>query len=250
MVPRKLLLCLLAVLTFSGCAADDGFNKETAISLGVGVLQATTLDEKSVKQTASLASEKMDRKHKVAPDGSPYATRLRNLTQGLRNYGGQNFDFKVYLEEEVNAFAMADGTVRVYSGLMDAMPDDQVLAVICHEIGHVQLKHTYDQMKEMILTDTAFKAAVSVGGTIGALTSSQLGKLGQAAVNAHFSRDDELEADNFAVRTLNDLGHDPYAMLRAIETLQARFGSGGGFLSSHPANEKRIDNIKKAAARL
>ncbi|MFO7604843.1 MAG: M48 family metallopeptidase [Desulfurivibrionaceae bacterium] len=250
MVPRKLLLCLLAVLTVSGCAADDGFNKDAALGLGVGVLQATTLDEKSVKQTASLAAEEMDRKNEVAPDGSPYATRLQNLTRGLRNYGGQNFDFKVYLAEDVNAFAMADGTVRVFSGLMDAMPDEQVLAVICHEIGHVQLKHSYKQMKEMILTDTAFKAAVSVGGTIGSLTSSQLGKLGQAAVNAHFSRDDELEADNFAVRTLKDLGHDPYAMLRAIETLQARFGSGGGFLSSHPANEKRIANIKDAAERL
>jgi putative metalloprotease len=105
-------------------------------------------------------------------------------------------------------------------------------------------------MKEVILTDTAFKAAVSVGGKIGALTSSQLGQLAQTAVTAHFSQSDELEADGFAVKALKDLGYDPYAMQRAIETLQAKFGGGGGFLSSHPSNPKRIANIKVAIERL
>jgi metalloprotease len=247
---RKLLVCLLTALALYGCAADGGFNKEAAVGLGVGVLQATTLDENSVKQTASLAAEEMDGKSQVAPAGNPYVTRLQNLTRGLQNYGGLNLNFKVYLSEEVNAFAMADGTVRVYSGLMDAMPDEQVLAVLCHETGHVQLKHSYNQMKEVILTDTAFKAAVSAGGKIGALTSSQLGHLAQTAVTAHFSQSDELEADGFAVKALKDLGYDPYAMQRAIETLQAKFGSGGGFLSSHPSNPKRIANIKEAIERL
>jgi putative metalloprotease len=250
MFTRNLLLLLLAALAVSGCAADGGFNKEAAVGLGGGVLQATTLDENSVKQTASLAAKEMDQQNKVAPDSSPYVIRLRNLTKGLSNYGGLNLNFKVYLSEQVNAFAMADGTVRVFSGLLDAMPDEQVLAVLCHEVGHVQLKHSYSQMKEIILTDVAFKAAVSVGGKIGALTSSQLGQLGRKAVTAHFSQSDELEADGFAVRALRDLGHDPYAMQRAIETLRAKFGSGGGFLSSHPANDKRIAHIKEAIEQL
>jgi putative metalloprotease len=250
MITRKSLLVPLIALAISGCATDGGLNKEAALGVGAGVLQATTLDEKSVKQTATLAAKEMDGKNQVAPASSPYVTRLTEITRGLENYGGQNLNFKVYLAEDVNAFAMADGTVRVYSGLMDAMPDDQVRAVICHEIGHVKLKHSYDQMKEIILTDTAFKAAVSVGGKIGALTSSQLGLLAKTAVNAHFSQSDELEADGFAVKALKDLGHDPYAMLRAIQTLRGRFGSGGGFLSSHPANDKRIAKIKEAIERL
>lgn len=105
-------------------------------------------------------------------------------------------------------------------------------------------------MRAALLTDVAFKAAGSVNGKVGQLTSSQLGQLGQVAVNAQFSQSDELEADAWAVKLLKDLGHDPYAMKRAIETLRDKFGTGGGFLSTHPSNDKRIANIQTAIERL
>jgi putative metalloprotease len=250
MKSRKLLYALLLPLALSGCDAGGEFNKEAALTLGAGVLQATTLDEGSVSQASALAAKELDAKSQVAPADSPYVARLTKITKGLQGYEGLNLDFKVYLTKEINAFAMADGTVRVYSGLFDAMLDDQVLAVVGHEIAHVRLKHSYQQMRSALLTDVAFKAAGSVGGKLGQLTSSQLGQLGQVAVNAQFSQSDELEADAWAVKLLKDLGHDPYAMKRAIETLRDKFGSGGGFLSTHPSNDKRIANIQAAIERL
>lgn len=250
MAKLNLLLIIIFLLLTFGCTADGGFDQQAAMSMGAGVIQATTLDENSVKQTSALAAQEMDQKSPVAPANNPHMVRLISITEGLANYDGLNLNFKVYLTEEINAFAMADGTVRVHSGLLDAMPDDQVLAVIGHEIGHVKLKHSYNQMKETILTDTAFKAAVSVGGTVGALTSSQLGQIAQSAANARFSQNDELEADVFAVKALKNLGHDPYAMKRSIETLRKNHGDGGGFLSSHPANDKRITNIETAINQL
>lgn len=237
-------VALAAVLT--GCAADGSFDSSAAMNVGAGVLQAATLSEDSVKQTASLAAQQMDSENKVPPSSNAYSKRLAKITQGMTNIDGLNLNFKVYLSEEINAFAMADGTVRVYSGLLDAMPDDQALAVIGHEVGHVKLKHSYQQMQQKLLTDSAFAAAVSVGGTVGTLTQSQLGQLGYAAVNAQFSQKDELEADQYAVATLRKLGKDPYAMKRAIETLQSKYGSGGGFLSSHPSNDKRVEKIQAA----
>ncbi len=246
------LWVLLGSVALGGCASDGSFDAATAtaaaITVGAGVAQAMTLDEDSVKQTASLAAKEMDGKNKVADASNAYSRRLNNLVSGVKNYDGMKLNFKVYLADEVNAFAMADGTVRVYSGLMDAMPDDQVLAVIGHEIGHVKLKHSYEQMQSKLLTDSVFAGAVSAGGMVGSLTSSQLGQLGYAAVNAQFSQKDELESDQYAVKMLKKLGKDPYAMKRAIETLQAKYGSGGGFISSHPSNPKRIKNIEAAIA--
>lgn len=242
------LLVLLGSVTLAGCAADGSFDSAKAFAVGAGVVQAITLDEDSVKQTASLAAAELDGQHKVADANSPYTRRLNALVSGLQGYDGLKLNFKVYLTEELNAFAMADGTVRVYSGLMDAMPDDQLLAVIGHEIGHVRLKHSYQQMQSKLLTDSAFAAAVSVGGVIGDLTAGQLGQLGYAAVNARFSQSDELESDRYAVKMLRAMGKDPAAMKRAIETLQAKYGDSGGFLSSHPSNSKRIQNIEAAIA--
>jgi putative metalloprotease len=229
-----------------GCDSGGEFDLGKAITLGFGVLQATTLDENSVSRTASLAAKELDGKSRIAPADSPQVIRLARITRGLHGYGNLKLNFKVYLSKEVNAFAMADGTVRVHAGLLEAMPDDQVLAVIGHEIAHVGLKHSYKQLREALLTDVAFKAAGSLGGTVGELSSSQLGQLGQVAVNARFSQSDELEADAWAVKLLKTQGQDPNAMKRAIETLRDKFGSGGGFLSSHPANAKRIANIQAA----
>jgi putative metalloprotease len=241
-------LMLLALL--SGCAADGGFDVQKAMGVSNGVLQATTLSEESVKQTATLAATELDNQTKVADANDPYSIRLRQLTQGLERYDGLNLNFKVYLAPDVNAFAMADGTVRVYSGLLDAMPDDQVFAVIAHEMGHVKLKHSYKQMREKILSDTAFQAAASVGGTIGTLTSSQLGQLGNAVIQAHFSQADELEADAYSVKALHNLKKDPRSMKEAIQTIEGIHGAGGGFLSSHPSNPRRIEQIDAAIANL
>jgi len=243
---RKYIWILLLPMLLAGCDSGGEFNLGTALTLGAGVLRATTLDENQVKQTAALAARELDGKSRVAPAASPQVARLTRITKGLQGYDGLNLNFKVYLSQEVNAFAMADGTVRVYSGLLEAMPDDQVLAVVAHEIAHVGLKHSYKQMREAILTDTAFKAVISMGGTVGELTSSQLGDLAQLAVDARFSQSDELEADAWAVALLKGQGQDPRAMQRAIETLRDKFGTGGGFLSTHPANDKRIANIQKA----
>ena len=247
---QTFICTILTALVLGGCASDGSFDSGKAMAVGAGVLQAVTLDEGSVKQTASLTAKEMDGKNKVAAANSAYAQRLAKITAGMDKASGLTLNFKVYIADEVNAFAMADGTVRVYSALLDAMPDDQVLAVIGHEIGHVKLKHSYHQMQTKLLTDSAFAAAISVGGMVGDLTSSQLGQLGYAAVNAQFSQHDELQADQFSVQLLHRMGKDPYAMKRAIETLQAKYGKSGGFLSSHPSNPKRIDKIQEAINKL
>lgn len=246
----NLTAAALLSVALSGCTAEGGFDSTAALGLGMNAMQAATITEDQVIEAASLAAQQQDSKSQVAATGSKYASRLARITNGLDNAAGLTLNYKVYMTKDLNAFAMADGTVRVYSGLMDAMPDDQLLAVIGHEIGHVKLKHSYKQLREEMLTDTAFKAASSVGGNIGALTQGQLGQLAQTAVNAHFSQKDELSADKFSVKTLKSMGKDPASMRRAIETLNANFGNGGGFLSSHPSNEARLANIDKTISSL
>lgn len=250
MVRRRLGVVLVVSLGLCACASDGGFDAGQAAALGVGVLAAGSIDEEDVRKMSAEAAREMDAKHTVADSKSDYARRLARLTRDMQNYNGMRLNFKVYVSPEINAFAMADGTVRVYSGLLDAMPDEQVYAVIGHEVGHVAREHSYEQMREQILTSTAFKAAAGAGGTLGALTSSQLGALAFQAVNARFSQEDELEADKYAAKMLHSQGKDPYAMKRAIETLEKKSGSGGGFLSSHPSSSKRKSELQEVIKNL
>lgn len=245
---RYVFLALL--LGLSGCASDNGFNAGTAVVVGAGLLAASTLDKKDVKKMSAAAAQELDAKSTVAPPDSADAERLARITRDLQNYNGMTLNYKVYMSKEINAFALADGSVRVYSGLLDAMPDEQVYAVIGHEIGHVALNHTYDQMRKQLLTNAAFQAAASAGGTLGELTASELGALAYQAINARFSQKDELEADKYSVKLLHKQGKDPEAMVRAIETLENKVGAGGGFLSSHPSNAERKEKLREAIANL
>ena len=145
---------LVVVMTgLLACASDGSIDPIRAVSIGVGLLSAATIDEKDVARAASAYAQELDKKNKLAAADSLYAIRLAKITAALPDLGSR-FNFKVYISDSINAFAMADGTVRIYSGLMDVMPDDQVLAVVGHEIGHVKLKHSYRQIREQLLTNT------------------------------------------------------------------------------------------------
>jgi len=228
----------------SGCVKEQDYAQ--VLSAGLTVLQATTLKESDIKKTAQLSAQQMDKSNHVAPRTSRYSKRLARITKSLHHVDGLELNFKVYLNKELNAFAMPDGTVRVYSGLLDALSDEQVLAVVGHEIGHVKLKHSYNQMKKEMLTGAAFQAASATSGTVGSLSSSQLGALAYKAINAKFSKTDELQADKYSLAFLRERGKRPSAMLDVIYAFQKKHGDGASFLSSHPSNTQRINAIKKA----
>ncbi len=233
---------LLATVLLTGCIKEENYGQ--ALLAGLTLVKAATLKESEVKKTARLSAVELDKKSKIASPSSAYSKRLARITAGLTNVDGLKLNYKVYLNKNVNAFAMPDGTVRVYSGLMDIMPDDQVLAVIGHEIGHVKLQHSYNQMKKQMLTSAAFQAASATSGSVGQISSSQLGALAYKAVNAKFSQTDELQADQYSLSFLRKKGKDPKSMLDVIYTFQKKLGSGGNFLSSHPTNAQRINAIK------
>lgn len=112
------------------------------LSSGAEAFQAYSLSDAQVKTLSDQACQEMDSKATIAPANSEYAKRLTTIANALgNNINGQPVNYKVYMAKDVNAFAMANGCIRVYSGLMDMMTDNEVEAVIGHEMGHVALGH-------------------------------------------------------------------------------------------------------------
>ncbi|MCT7653776.1 M48 family metalloprotease [Oceanimonas sp. NS1] len=180
-----------------------------------------TLSKAELQAEASLSAEQMDAQSKLSAPNSQYSKRLAKLTRELTSIDGTPLNFAVYESDEINAFAMPDGTVRVYSGLMDVMDDAELVAVIGHEIGHVKFDHSLNQFKTAYLTEAAKQAAVAAGGTVGSLASSQYGDIGAKFVSAQFSQQDELESDAYGVEVLCQLGMDPYAAARAQQNCRS-----------------------------
>lgn len=136
---RALLLATSMAAALTGCQNMDS---NGLLSSGAEAFQAYSLSDAQVKALSDQACKDMDSKATIAPAGSEYATRLGKIAAALGdNINGQPVNYKVYMAKDVNAFAMANGCIRVYSGLMDMMTDNEVEAVIGHEMGHVALGH-------------------------------------------------------------------------------------------------------------
>lgn len=222
------------------------FNFGKALEAGKGLLSSETLSDDELKIYFDQMAVESDRKNKMAGPKDPYAKRLEKLTKGLSSYDGLSLDHKVYLTPEINAFAMANGTIRIYSGLMDKFTDDEVRYVIGHEIGHVKSGHTKARIQMAMRTSALKSAAAASSSKVAALAESQLGELFEQVVKAQHSQSNEREADDYAMNFMKSQNYSPNACVSALEKLAALSGGAGGasWLSTHPSPQERAERMR------
>lgn len=253
---KKVLTCiaLLCAVFSSPIAADAQFNVGKGINALKQGAQALTLTDQQMADYVKEYIDWMDTHNQVCSEDHEYTQRLRRLTQGIESVEGIPLNFKVYWVVDVNAFACADGSVRVFAGLMDQMTDDELLGVIGHEIGHVAHKDSKKAFKTALLTSALKDAVGSTSGTAAALTDSQLGSLSEALINARYSQKQEKAADDYGYEFLKSHGKNPWAMALSFEKLQALSGSGSNsklnqLFSSHPDLPSRIKRMSERATK-
>lgn len=233
-------------------AAQAQINWGRVIQGGAKAVQAMTLSNNDIIGYVKQYIQESDSKNKVLGPETAYGKRLATLTQGLTDVDGMPLNFKVYENSEVNAFACADGSVRVYSGLMDIMTDNEVLGVIGHEIGHVAHEDTKKAFKQALLNSALKDGLASTSSTVAALTDSQLGALGDALAKSKYSKKQENQADEYGYQFLKSHGKNPIAMVQAFRKLQQMEQASGqqssfvnNLFSDHPEISKRIANMQK-----
>lgn len=217
--------------------------------------QAITISDGQVVGYVKEYIAKSDSSNVVLPESDPRTRRLRQLTAGLDQVEGIPLNFAVYDTQEVNAFACADGSVRVYSGLMAVMDDDQLLGVIGHEIGHVAHHDSRNAFKHALLTSALKDGIASTSSSVAALTDSQLGAIGEALSGSRFSQKQEKAADDYGYEFLKSHGKNPRAMaasFRKLKEMEAKAGATqtnvvNQLFSSHPDLDDRIKRMEKRA---
>jgi putative metalloprotease len=249
---KKVLLIIAATLSLTTCAS---LNQARLMQSGAKVMQALSISDNDIKGYVSQSVAQLDAQNQIVTSGN-YVTRLNKITKGLTQVDGTPLTFKVYKNNEINAFACADGNVRVYTGLLDVMTDDEALGVIGHEVGHVAMKHTLNAYKASLFSSAAMDVLASTGNVAASLTDSVFGQLAEQMVNVKYSRKQETEADDFGYDFLKGAGKNPYYMALAFEKLMDKSQSGtsaqvtsiANLFSSHPDTQSRIDRVNKKAA--
>ncbi len=249
----KGILLLLGALLVEPAAAQ--FNLKKALGGAAKVAQAATLTDDQMAAYVKEYIDWMDEHNQVCAEDDPYTQRLRKLTEGLTSVEGIALNFKVYYVIDVNAFACADGSVRVFSSLMDIMTDEELLGVIGHEVGHVAHKDSKKAFRTALLTSALKDGIASNGGKAAQLTESQLGSLGEALITANYSQKQEREADDYGYEFLKKTGKNPWAMalsFRKLKQLQEEAGAKKSsklnqLFSTHPDLDTRIKRMEERA---
>lgn len=231
------------------------FNLKKAVSGAAKAVKAATLTDEQMTEYVKEYIDWMDAHNQVCDENSPYTQRLNKLTEGLGDADGIPLNFKVYYVIDVNAFACADGSVRVFSSLMDIMTDEELLGVIGHEIGHVAHRDSKSGFRTALLTSALKDGISSQGGKAAALTDSQLGDLSEALVNATYSQKQEREADDYGYEFLKKAGKNPWAMALSFRRLKALQEEAGAqktsklnqLFSTHPDLDARIKRMEERA---
>lgn len=164
-------------------------------------------------------------------------------------------------DEVKNAAATRGNHIFIWTGMINAtQDDDELAAVLGHEIGHVLARHTdadpNETLRKALVEVAAIAAGIAVavatenpslGQNAGRLTSSASRELGNAIAVYPYSRKRELEADHIGLFLMHKAGYNPEAAVRFWERAlnDPGFGSSVAFLSTHPPAEQRLDALRE-----
>jgi len=229
----------------------------TAIVLLAGCASGPRLfPEETLAQQAALQFTEYKSQAKVSNDPK-YTQRVQRIGSRIAAVAAADlppiaeWEFVVFEDATLNAFAMPGGKVGVHTGLMDLIEDDaELAAVIGHEVAHVAERHANERMSAELLRGVA-GVAVAYGASRQdevdpALIMAVYGIGSQLGVILPYSRAHEYEADARGLIYAARAGYDPRAAISFWEKMAA---AGGGqppqFLSTHPSHGNRIERLNE-----
>ncbi len=176
--------------------------------------------------------------------------RLQAIGQRLIrvvNYPGAEWEFVVFDSNEKNAWVLPGGKVGFYKGLMDFVDnDDQIAAVMGHEIGHVTANHAAQRMGQQSATSLGLSiASIALGGAGMSKQQSDAvmavaGAGASVGILLPFSRENESEADILGVEYMHAANYKPRESVRLWEKMAAASASRPQeWMSTHPDPNRR-----------
>jgi predicted Zn-dependent protease len=172
-------------------------------------------------------------------------SRLGNRLVVVADEESRDWHFYVVDDSTVNAFAVPGGHVFVHRGLIERAGLASALAgVLGHEVAHVTLRHSVDQLKSRTRANALVMLFCSVTGFCGSTAAQVVINVGGGALFAHHSRAEELEADSAAVDYLVRAGIDPGGLPEMFRRFAEERGRNPGaveaWFATHPLEEDRI----------
>ncbi|HEY3328318.1 MAG TPA: M48 family metallopeptidase [Novimethylophilus sp.] len=255
-------LLIATAVALGGCVPVQTTKSGT---VGVERKQYMLLSEKQVEamsaQSYVQTLRQADAKKALNPD-SAETTRVRAIAQRLIAQtavfrpDAVNWKWEINVQEskDINAYCMAGGKIMVYTGLIDQIKptDDELAAVMGHEIAHALREHSREQMSEAYVQQIGLLGLAAVIGVTSkdsnkANTTLALGStVAAVALTLPHSRRAEHEADQIGLELAARAGYNPNAAISLWEKMAKAGGAKPPeFLSTHPSDASRMADIQR-----
>jgi len=247
-------LVLMSVLSF-GCAKDLVTGKST---LNYYNLEQEPKIGKQVLYTQSKAIQKKGKKMDSEADPEEYE-RLKRIVANIAPHTHYpRFPYEVHLADVdiVNAWCAPGGKVMVYTGLWDPKKglvkkgdDDEIAAVLSHEIAHANARHVTEAISRTMtiaMAGAAVQTAIAAGGS--AQGANVFGEIFADGMNLYipsYSRGNEYEADRVGLIYMAKAGYDPRAAVRLWRKAAKRKKDMTSIFASHPSSGARAKALEK-----
>lgn len=258
---------LLVALPFSAVLAATGCQTVETTQPGVvGVSRqqhmAVSSDEVNASAQQQYAQMMAEAKKKNALDRDPaQVQRVKTIVGRLVPQttvfrpDAKSWPWEVHVIslDEVNAWCMPHGKMAVYTGLLQKIQptDDELAAVLGHEMAHALREHVREQISQQMATQAVLGIAGALLG-LGEAAQNLGSMVANVTIGLPHSRTDETEADRIGLELAARAGFDPRAAVALWQKMQ-KLASGGQppqFLSTHPSDEARIADVRQYAEKL
>jgi predicted Zn-dependent protease len=247
-----LALALASPLTLAACSTEQAPVTGRSQSMLVSEKDVISESTKSYSELlAKLRKEgKLNADHAEVERVSRVVRKLVPQAIALRPDAAQwQWELNVAETKTINAWCMAGGKMMVYSGLIETLhvTDDELAAVLAHEIAHAIAKHqqeraSHEQARQLLTLPFSIAAKVF-------LPVDPTSAISELAFGLPFSREQESEADRIGLTIMARAGYDPKAMISLFQKMQAQDkGDTPQFMSTHPSDATRIEDIRRTIA--
>lgn len=244
----KFFIFLLSALHFTFCAfLLSGCSTEYNVVTGQEEMYFYSTD-KEVQLGRSIVQE-VEKQYKLVDDPliQKRVEEIGRKIAGVCDRQDIEYSFKVLDDEEVNAVSLPGGFIYINKGVVDkAANDDELAAVLAHEVGHVVARHSIKKLQAIMGYSILRVLAASLH------QNSQVGNAADIAFSEillGYGRDDELLADQLASRYAKLAGYDPYAMITFLEKLEdmnrRKPPRPKSYFKTHPYVPDRIRVVKQ-----
>jgi len=258
---RIVLLALAAsAALLTGCTTVET-TKEGAVGIDRQQRMMVSSEEVEAGSKKAYAQMMADAQKKGALDRNPaQVQRVRAIVQRLVPHTATfrpdaakwPWEVHVLSSNDVNAWCMPGGKMAIYTGLIEGLKasDAEIAAVMGHEIAHALREHARERISRQMGTEMAVGIAGALFG-IGELGQGLGNMVADVTLNLPNSRTHEVEADRMGVELAARAGYDPRAAVSLWEKMSK---AGGGqppkWLSTHPAHEDRINDLRAYSERV